>query len=334
MVLPLASRFAVLSVDDDDDNSSKKNVKSLNKKKQDNKQPVSQQTKPKQDPKKKSNNKKIESQPNQSQQPKAKNKPSGSQRRKKATAVDQWESWKEKDEQLLDGHYESELHQALLLSQLDYEEKKDLYEQLRKEQEVEKKNANTKKKKGNKTQTTMSLSEFNNLADGLVKQQEEGGGGDADVSENGLPESDPEFFERIRQDAKKVFSNEQAAEKKKAREPLINDAITIAQYEDQIERRDKEILELKKEITRLKEELRNVKTRNKTLCQILGQGEMRDKAEVLVQMEKTQKVKDELSNEVQRLHALLEQERSKVHTLTSEKNKGGKNKKRTASENQ
>lgn len=49
---------------------------------------------------------------------------------------------------------------------------------------------------------------------------------------------------------------------------------------------------------------------------------VRDKAELVDQMEKIQKVKDELSNEVERLHALLEQERSKVRSLTNEKNKG------------
>ncbi|XP_075218799.1 G kinase-anchoring protein 1-A-like [Lycorma delicatula] len=329
MVLPLASRFAVLSVDDDDEGV-KKSSKNQNKKKSDNK-PVTNQQSKQQKPDLKKKTKKVENQQNQSsqnQQPRTKSK--SSQKKKKA-AADQWELWKEKDAQLLDGNYENELHQAILLSQLDYEEKKDVYEQMRKEQELEKKNANIKKKKTNKAQT-MSLSEFNSLPESLVKQQESGGG-DADISVNGQPESDPEFFERIRQDAKKVFSNEQAAEKRKAREPFVNDAIVIAQFEDQIERRDKEIGELKEEITRLKEELHNVKTRNKTLCQILGQGEMKDKAEVLVQMESTQKVKDELSNEVERLHALLEQERSKVRSLTAEKTKG-KNKKRTASENQ
>lgn len=50
---------------------------------------------------------------------------------------------------------------------------------------------------------------------------------------------------------------------------------------------------------------------------------VKDKAEVLVQMEKAQNVKDELAEEVERLHALLEQERSKVRALTSDnKNKG------------
>lgn len=60
MVLPLASRFAVLSVDDDDDKP-QKSVKNPNKKRSDGKQPVNQQSKQKQDPKKKTT-KKVESQ--------------------------------------------------------------------------------------------------------------------------------------------------------------------------------------------------------------------------------------------------------------------------------
>lgn len=45
---------------------------------------------------------------------------------------------------------------------------------------------------------------------------------------------------------------------------------------------------------------------------------MKDKAEVLMEVERLQAVKDELSNEVSNLHALLEQERSKVRALTAE----------------
>lgn len=49
---------------------------------------------------------------------------------------------------------------------------------------------------------------------------------------------------------------------------------------------------------------------------------VRDKAEVLVQLDKLQRVKDELTDEVASLHAQLEQERSKVHSLTSLDTKG------------
>ena len=52
---------------------------------------------------------------------------------------------------MADGTYESDLHQAILQSKLDYEENKELYDQLKKEQEEEGKKP-AKKKKSNKAQ--------------------------------------------------------------------------------------------------------------------------------------------------------------------------------------
>lgn len=45
---------------------------------------------------------------------------------------------------------------------------------------------------------------------------------------------------------------------------------------------------------------------------------MKDKADVLVELERLNIVKNELTEEVSRLHVLLEQERSKVAALTSD----------------
>jgi regulator of replication initiation timing len=56
-------------------------------------------------------------------------------------------------------------------------------------------------------------------------------------------------------------------------QPFIQEAITIAQFEDTLEERNKEIKSLKEEVVKLKEELHNVKTRNKKLCNILALGE-------------------------------------------------------------
>ena len=56
-------------------------------------------------------------------------------------------------------------------------------------------------------------------------------------------------------------------------QPFIQEAITIAQFEDTLEKRNKEITFLKEEVVKLREELHNVKTRNKKLCNILALGE-------------------------------------------------------------
>lgn len=45
---------------------------------------------------------------------------------------------------------------------------------------------------------------------------------------------------------------------------------------------------------------------------------MKDKADVLLELERLNGVKNELTDEVTRLHGLLEQERSKVAALTTE----------------
>lgn len=95
---------------------------------------------------------------------------------------------------------------------------------------------------------------------------------------------------------------------------------------------------LQSENEKLREELFNVKTRNKKLCGILLQGEriilivfsyfahtqyhlisvylVKEKAQLLVEMEKMSKVKDELTAELECVTNQLSQERSKVTVLT------------------
>lgn len=45
---------------------------------------------------------------------------------------------------------------------------------------------------------------------------------------------------------------------------------------------------------------------------------VKEKAEILVQVEKLSGIKDELTDQVTQLHAALEQEKSKVHSLTND----------------
>jgi uncharacterized membrane protein len=56
-------------------------------------------------------------------------------------------------------------------------------------------------------------------------------------------------------------------------QPFIQEAITIAQYQDLLEKRDEEVGALKLELERLQTELQNVRKRNSKLCNILAQGE-------------------------------------------------------------
>lgn len=66
--------------------------------------------------------------------------------------------------QFVDGNYADDLHHAMLLSKLDFEEKKEYYDQIKKASEDEKKGGSKKNKKSNKAQP-MSLSQFNQLGD-------------------------------------------------------------------------------------------------------------------------------------------------------------------------
>jgi len=101
--------------------------------------------------------------------------------------------------------------------------------------------------------------------------------------------------------------------------PVVNgcmiDAASVASYENIIEEKDKEIAELNLSNEKLKEELAAVKKRNKQFCFILAQGEMKEKSEILLQVDELTNVKNELSEELAEMHTLLEQERSKVSAL-------------------
>ena len=59
----------------------------------------------------------------------------------------------------------------------------------------------------------------------------------------------------------------------KHRQPATDEIITRVQFADALERKDREIAALKEEVITLKHELYTVKSRNKKLCNILGQGE-------------------------------------------------------------
>ncbi|XP_034242651.1 G kinase-anchoring protein 1-like [Thrips palmi] len=318
-MLGVASRFSVLKIEGEDQPKTpvKKRVE---KSKTDGKKPNPSQNKAAGGPAK--NNKKPGAAQNgQSTNSKGKGKTS----KVKAATAEQWEEWKQKDAKYVDENYEGELQEAILQSKLEFEQNKDFYERTKKELEAEKKLASVAGKK--KKSKAMSLDEFNNM------QENSENGIEQEPCENGAAAvDDPEFFNKIKEEAKEVIKREQMKRKIKEREPFLDEAISIAQYQVKLEERDAEIASLKEELAQVKEDLLKVKSRNKKLCSIIGQSEVKDKAEILVQLDKLQVVKDELTAEVANLHVQLEQERSKVHALSATDGKGKGNKKRTASE--
>ncbi|XP_069379682.1 G kinase-anchoring protein 1 isoform X4 [Paralichthys olivaceus] len=94
-----------------------------------------------------------------------------------------------------------------------------------------------------------------------------------------------------------------------------------------LEKKDQEIDKLKKTISQWEVKYKEVKARNSQLLKMLQQGEMKDKAEILLQVEELLHIKEELSSQVTLLHGALEQERSKIKGLQSEQPKHQGNKK-------
>lgn len=292
--LVVQSRFAGLKIEDDDFPTSVDTQKMKKTKTNTVKKP---------EPLKKTKNNNAKSQP-LTKKKKSKQNP---------TTEHQWEQWKQKDEQLVDGNFESELQQAILLSKLDYEEKKDVYKQFKKEADVQKKvvHAPCPTNKKQKKKNVMSLDQFNDMVNNVEEKTGNNENETNPVEDSKSPDKDTEFFERVEDEAKNELLKDKIIDKVKNRLAASDEVITRVQFADALERKDKEIATLKQEISSLKQELLTVKSRNKKLCNILGQGEMKDKAEVLVEVERLRAVQSELTAELATLHTDLEKERSK-----------------------
>ncbi|XP_036625170.1 G kinase-anchoring protein 1-like [Trichosurus vulpecula] len=122
---------------------------------------------------------------------------------------------------------------------------------------------------------------------------------------------------------------------KKTEEVYLKDGRT-ERLKLELERKDAEIQKLKNNITQWEAKYKEVKARNAQLLKMLQEGEMKDKAEILLQVDESQSIKNELTLQVTSLHAALEQERSKVKALQAEltKYQGGRKGKRNSESDQ
>ncbi|XP_064474400.1 G kinase-anchoring protein 1-like [Ornithodoros turicata] len=250
-----------------------------------------------------------------------------------------WESWKKRDDQFVTYTYEQDLQEALRLSRLEYEENGQLYTPQQKDAPPVKlvagasSESKPKKKKKNKEKktATMTLEEFNHRDDAGTEETTDVTEEDAEVpvtrsmqETRKVPVEREDFFDRVLKDAESIIMKEQKADEQRKKQPFCLEQVRQIQYQEELEKKDLEIARLSSEVERLTKELKVVKVRNKQLCVILGHGEMKDKAEILKNYEELSQVKDELTQEVMELHAALEQERSKVHSLQTELKKPGK----------
>ncbi|XP_043939641.1 G kinase-anchoring protein 1 isoform X2 [Protopterus annectens] len=246
---------------------------------------------------------------------------------KEECPVNDWQEWKEKDEQLTSELFEADLEKALMLSKLEFEEHK------KKEQtpveNVSPKSKGTNKKDRRKNQQgkdkplTVSLQDFqsNMSTDPVNKRQES-------EQKSLQPVAQDEcFFSKLEDDVNTILFREKRKQQlvqsngtdsvtshEQSQEVHLNDGRLEEQRQELI-KKDIEIEKLKVRITELEGKYKEVKSRNAQLLKMLQEGEMKDKAEILLQVEELLNIKNELTLQVTGLHAALEQERSKVKVL-------------------
>ncbi|XP_055434888.1 G kinase-anchoring protein 1 isoform X3 [Bubalus kerabau] len=210
----------------------------------------------------------------------------------KDSREENWQEWRQRDEQLTSEMFEADLEKALLLSKLEYEEHKKEYENAENastQSKVMNKKDKRKTHQGKDKPLTISLKEFQ--------------------SEDHIS--------------------------KKTEEVILKDG-RIERLKLELERKDAEIQKLKNVIAQWEAKYKEVKARNAQLLKMLQEGEMKDKAEILLQVDESQSIKNELTIQVTSLHAALEQERSKVKVLQAElaKYQGGRKGKRNSESDQ
>ncbi|XP_003216513.1 G kinase-anchoring protein 1 [Anolis carolinensis] len=263
---------------------------------------------------------------------------------RKDSQEENWQEWRQRDEQLTSEMFEADLEKALLLSKLEYEEHKKDYEHVENASPPPKamhKKEKRKNQQGKDKPLTVSLKDFqsDSSVDHLPKKHEELG------SHTTL--HDGEFFNRLEDDVHKILVREKRREhitdngmdnnasREHTQDFFLKDG-RIERLKLELEKKDAEIHQLKSVITQWEAKYKEVKARNAQLLKMLQEGEMKDKAEILLQVDESQSIKNELTLQVTTLHAALEQERSKVKLLQAEltKYQGGRKGKRNSESDQ
>ncbi|XP_029916989.1 G kinase-anchoring protein 1 isoform X1 [Myripristis murdjan] len=250
-----------------------------------------------------------------------------------------WQQWKQRDEQITSELYEADLEKALMLSKLEYEQQKQQVHNNSTHTSSPKSGGGKKEKKKNqqgKDKKTVSLQDFQ--AEGSVeqhlskKQEKEEATRVANLAVGTGQEE--RFFNKLEDDVSRIIQREKRREQYTSNQGQEVNTSTehdldprAEQLKYELEKKDQEIDKLKKTISQWEVKYKEVKARNAQLLKMLQQGEMKDKAEILLQVEELLNIKEELSSQVSLLHAALEQEKSKVKGLQSEQPKHQGNKK-------
>ncbi|XP_009862770.1 PREDICTED: G kinase-anchoring protein 1 isoform X1 [Apaloderma vittatum] len=240
----------------------------------------------------------------------------------KDSQEENWQEWRQRDEQLTSEMFEADLEKALLLSKLEYEKHKKEYESVENTSPQSKSVSKKKNQQGKDKPLTVSLKGFpsdNNFA----KKHEEPNSSQSLLHDGGffirLEDNVPRIREREKRKVQLTDHSEtdNYTSREHNQESVLKDGKT-EQLKLELAKKDAEIEQLKNTITQWEAKYKEVKARNAQLLKLMQEGEMKDKAEILLQVDESEIIKNELTAQVTILHAALEQERSKVKLLQAE----------------
>lgn len=221
------------------------------------------------------------------------------------------------------GEFQKDLNEALLSSQAKYEEMKQKAEAA---DAVGSQSNHPNKKK--KREIKMTLGEFsqgtyNNVhsKDSQPIQEE--------IPVKGYRPDAETFFDDIQEEADKIKEQDKrlANRTKKTnttiviaqvKNPRAEDTPEIKKHKKDLDLKEKEIVMLQATRKKLEDELQQVKKRNLQLLHMLGQGEMKEKTPVLMEIEDLKMITEELTNEMAQRQLELTEERSNVAMLKTE----------------
>ncbi|CAE1263385.1 unnamed protein product [Acanthosepion pharaonis] len=335
------SRFAALRIDNDSDEEVKKPVKN-------NTHSTQQQPKKKVKKKKVVSNETAELKQLAFGKPTSKTKKSqnrNNQNLSPSVTDKQWEDWKRVDEEYTSDIYEKDLQQALLLSKLEFEQKSSNKEKSgnitasiptpvtnnNSSGNTKSQAAENKKKRRKERNTPITLEEYKNRSRQNAKEKNEE---ETEETEPPPPiqtkisaaDGDPNYFENVKDGVHRILKKEKMQEEYQKQYAV--QSVLTAKHAEEMKQKDEELNRLREKVNSLEDELKKVKKRNRQLAIILSQAEIKEKSDILEQVDNLNSVKDELTDQVIKLTQDLEQEKSKVHNYKAEldKLKGSKHK--------
>jgi len=263
-----------------------------------------------------------------------------------AQTTEQYEEWKEKDKALVDDNFTAAMQEAIMQSKLEFEQQQALLEAQKRllangvvtDSVLASLSKEERKRvvKQQKKPATMTLDQFN--TEPAISEQETAPTSvptttttqvykhprHKDRMGPGATRASPakeggDFFNQMNDAAVKALNREQLLESYRTQEETNgSESALVANYREKLVEKEQELQIAREEIKNLNTKLVEVKGRSKKLTEILMAAEMREKTEVLVQVDKLEKVRNELSASLSFTSAQLEQERSLVHQLEIE----------------